>query len=135
MADDSGLEIDFLGGEPGVQSRRWPGYEASDQELIDMALKKLKGVPWEKRTARLRAVGTYYDGKHTIVKSAAIEGVIIEEYAGHCEPGYPFRSIFWIPRFGKLYQDLTEEEHEQINHRKALYESLAGEIAHLIDKK
>src|SRR5688572_5276477 len=41
VADDSGLEIDYLVGEPGVLSRRWPGYEATDQELIDMALKKM----------------------------------------------------------------------------------------------
>src|SRR3989344_4202727 len=47
IADDGGLEIDFLNGEPGVKSRRWPGYEGSDEELINMALEKLRGVPWE----------------------------------------------------------------------------------------
>ena len=56
LADDGGLEIDYLDGEPGVQSRRWPGYEASDEELIQMTLDKLQGVPPAKRGAQLRAV-------------------------------------------------------------------------------
>ena len=57
IADDGGLEIDVLGGEPGVKSRRWiGGKEASDEKLIDYTLRKLKGVPSEKRGAQLRAV-------------------------------------------------------------------------------
>lgn len=128
VTDDAGLEIDFLNGEPGVLSRRWPGHEATDQELIDMALDKLKGVPREKRTAHLRTVGAYFDGKNSLTETAAIDGYIVEEQTIKCEPGYPFRSIFWIPRFNKLYQDLSQEEHEQINHRKAVYDKLAKRI-------
>ena len=56
LADDAGLEIDYLSGEPGVKTRRWPGYEASDEKLIQIALNKLQGVPPEKRTAQLKAV-------------------------------------------------------------------------------
>ena len=84
IADDGGLEIDYLNGEPGVKSRRWPGYEATDEELIEMALKKLEGVPPENRTARLRTVGLYYDGKNTVSRTAAIEGYIVTEYSGIC---------------------------------------------------
>ena len=65
VSDDGGLMIDTLNGEPGVLSRRWPGYEATDQELIDIALTKLKDVPQDKRTAHLRTVGVYYDGVNT----------------------------------------------------------------------
>ena len=128
IADDGGLEIDFLNGEPGVKSRRWPGYEATDEELIDIALEKLKGVPWEKRTARLRTVGTYYDGKRTLQEEGSIKGYITEEKPKKWENGYPFRAILWIPKFKKLFQDLTEEEHTQINHRKIVYQKLGGEI-------
>jgi len=128
IADDAGLEIDHLNGEPGVLSRRWPGYEATDEELIEMALKKLGGVPKERRTAHLRTVGLYYDGKNTLSRTASVEGYITEDYCGHCEKGYPFRSIFWIPKFNKLYQDLTHEEHEEINHRKVVYGQLAKDI-------
>ena len=128
VADDAGLEKDYLNGEPGVLSRRWPGYEATDEELIEMALKKLDGVPKERRTARLRTVGLYCDGKQTLSRTASVEGYITEDYCGHCEKGYPFRSIFWLPKFSKLYQDLTHEEHEQINHRKVVYGQLMKDI-------
>lgn len=130
-SDDAGLEIDYLHGEPGVLSRRWPGYEASDQELIDMALDKLKGVPPERRTAHLRTVGCYYDGAHTLMESEAIDGSIIEERPENCEKGYPFRSIFWIPQFKKIYQELTHEEHEAVNHRRKAYGRLREKILQL----
>ncbi len=148
VADDGGLEIDFLNGEPGVLSRRWsfdfapstslrisqdkPGPERTDQELIDIALAKLKGVSWEKRTAHLRTVGAYYNGKNISTETAAVDGYIIEESDGKIEAGYPFRSIFWIPEFKKLYRDLAQEEHEQINHRKTVYSKLAAKI--VVDK-
>lgn len=128
VADDAGLQIDFLNGEPGVKSRRWLGYEMKDQEMINTALDKLKGVPREKRTAHLRTVGAYFDGKNILTETAAIDGYITEEQTVECEPGYPFRAIFWILRFNKLYQDLTHEEHEQINHRRMVYGKLAKKI-------
>lgn len=141
VADDAGLEIDCLNGEPGVLSRRWPsfaeasegrfGREKTDRELIDLALEKLKGVPKEKRTAHLVAVGAYYDGRNTIIEWGSIDGYIVEKQMAECEPGYPFRAIFMITEFGKLYQDLTHEEHEKINHRKLLYQRLAEKIANL----
>lgn len=133
VADDAGLEIDFLNGEPGVKSRRWLGYEMADQEMIDMALEKLKGVPTEKRTAHLKTVGAFYDGKNILTETAAIDGYIAERQTAECKPGYPFRSIFWIPKFNKLYQDLTHEEHEQINHRKIVYNKLTSQISRLLD--
>ena len=128
IADDGGLEIDFLNGEPGVVSRRWPGYEATDQELIDMALEKLKGVSREKRTAHLTTVGAFYDGQHELSEIASIDGYITEEQLVDCNPGYPFRAIFWIPEKKCLYQHLTPEEHEEVNHRKVVYGRLGERI-------
>src|SRR3989338_5660668 len=78
VADDAGLEIDFLNGEPGVKSRRWLGYEMKDQEMINTALDKLKGVPIEERTAHLKTVGAYFDGKNILTETAAIDGYITE---------------------------------------------------------
>ena len=49
LGDDGGIEVEALGGEPGVRTRRWPGYEASDEELIEMMLEKMKDVPGDKR--------------------------------------------------------------------------------------
>lgn len=133
VADDSGLEIDFLNGEPGVRSRRWLGHEMTDQEMIDTALKKLKGVPPDKRTAHLVAVGVYYDGKVLLKERGSIDGHISEEQKIKCEPGYPFRTIFVVDRFNKLYQELTHDEHEQLNHRRILYAGLADKIRASVD--
>ncbi len=131
VADDGGLEIDYLNGEPGVKSRRWPGYEATDQELINLALEKLSGVPWEKRTASLVSVGVFYDGKSILRAVEKIKGFITEDKASRFEKGYPFRAIFWLPEFKKLYQDLTKEEHEEINHRRKVFSKLAGMVKNL----
>lgn len=141
IADDGGLEIDALRGEPGVKSRRWPsfaeasegkpGREKTDEELIDLALQKLEGVSQEKRTARLRTVGTFYDGVHTLVASGSIDGYILEEKPSSWDRGYPFRAIFLVPQFGKVYRDLTDEEHEKVNHRHFAYGELGEKIAKL----
>lgn len=138
IADDGGLEIDILGGEPGVKSRRWPSSteilegkaerEKTDQELIDITLEKLKGVPQDKRKVKLRTVVTYYDGNHVISDSQSIEGYITEGEPPPCESGYPFRAIFWIPKFKKLFQDLTDEEHKSINHRRRAIENVVNKI-------
>ena len=131
VADDAGLEIDFLNGEPGVRSRRWLGYEMTDQEMIDTALDRLKGVTKEKRTAHLVATGAYYNGKNTIIERGSIDGLILEKQIIKCESGYPFNVIFWIPKFNKLYKELTHAEHEQINHRGFIYRRLAQKIKKL----
>ncbi len=126
VADDGGLEIDALGGEPGVKSRRWPGYEADDETLVQMALAKLQGVPLEKRTARLRTVVAlaFPDGR-TETATEAIKGVIREEPSEKRDAGYPFRSLFWLPEIQKFYIDLTDEEHTRFNHRRRALEKIA----------
>ena len=123
VADDGGIEIDALGGEPGVKSRRWPGYE-----LIELTFKKMKDIPREKRTASLVAASTFYDGKNSLTFRRSVDGYIIENKPSECELGYPFRALFWIPRFRKIYQDLTLEEHDQINHRIIVYRKLKDAI-------
>lgn len=142
ISDDGGFEIDALGGEPGVKSRRWPTdeeisagilpREKTDEELIALALHKLRGVSKEKRTARLRIALAYYDGKKSHTVSRSVEGVVPLVSAKKWDRGFPFRAIFFIPRFGKLYQDLSPEEHEKINHRRAAVEELKKILAESI---
>jgi len=118
-----------------VLSRRWPApgerlpyLEKTDDELIDLALAKLSGIPEQQRTARLRVVGAYVDNVRTLTETAAIEGRIVSVRPTECERGYPFRSIFLVPRFGKLFKDLTHEEHEAVNHRRVVYLALRDRI-------
>ena len=120
LAEDGGLEIDYLNGEPGVHSRRWPGHKATDKELIDMALTKLKGVPMEKRGAQFRvSVAFKKDQKAKIITAeGALRGFILEEPGAKIVPGFPFRSMFYIPEIGKVLGELTMESEAKIAHRR-----------------
>jgi XTP/dITP diphosphohydrolase len=120
LADDGGLEVDALGGEPGVRSARWLGREASDEELIATTLERLRGVPPAERGAALRLVVAlvWPDGAE-VLGQGIIRGVIAEEATPRRESGFPFRSVFFLPELGRYYVDLTPEEHERINHRRA----------------
>lgn len=124
LAEDGGFEIDYLHGEPGVKSRRWPGHEATDQELIDLTLKKLQGVPEEKRDCRLIVVAAYFNGKDLKFGQGFVTGSILEKADSRIQAGFPFRSLFWSKDFDKLLLDLTPEEHQLINHRKTALQQL-----------
>lgn len=121
IADDGGLEIDYLNGEPGIHSRRWLGGKTtSDEALINLTLKKLKGVPEIKRGAQLRTVVVFAlpNGK-CYKKEGKIRGIITKQKAKGLTKGVPFRSLFYLPNLGKYYNRayLTKEEDLQLNHR------------------
>jgi len=119
LADDGGLEIDYLRGRPGIKSHRWPGYEASDQKLIDYTLKKLKGVPWEKRGTQFRVIlALAIPGKKVLTFEGKKRGIILTEPRGKLIPGYPFRSIFYLPKYRKSFNELSFKEEIKIGHRK-----------------
>jgi len=122
LAEDSGLEIDYLNGEPGVKSRRWPGHKASDAELISMTLEKLRGVPLKKRGAQLRVIIALLIDKTVKTFEGILRGVIIKEPIEKIIPGYPFRSLFYVPEVDKVLGELTMEEEARIAHRKKALE-------------
>lgn len=129
FADDGGYEIDYLDGWPGVKSRRiLPGdREGTDQELIDLVLDKMKGVPYELRTVRLTssAVLSDPDGKIIFEETVSSEGIIAEKPGPILIPGYPFRSIHFLPDLNKTYAELTEEEMKAHSHKRPVAEKLA----------
>lgn len=125
FAEDGGFEIDFLGGAPGVHSRRIlpGGKDATDEEIVEYVLSKLKGVPKEKRTARLKVAVAISDPKGNIIfeDSGSIDGYVLEKSDG--EPlieGYPYRNLLFIPSLGKTYAKISDEDHEKINHKKII---------------
>lgn len=121
LADDGGFMIDALNGEPGVKSNRWLGRKSTDQELIYYTLHRLNGVPFEKRSGKGALVLCYYNPESGTLKTVHhdIAGYIAEEPSGRIIPGFPYRALFKVAAFGNRYYDeLSEAEHDQINHRK-----------------
>ncbi len=128
LADDSGLVVDALDGEPGVKSRRWPGYEATDQELLDMLFAKLEGVPMEKRTAKFVVINALTDGQKTIVAKGEGLGVIGTELACEIKPGIPWSSVFYPQGYDKVFSQLSIEEKNKISHRGRALNNLIKEL-------
>lgn len=120
VADDGGLEITALNGEPGVRSRRWLGYEATDSELIDHLKKVTKSLPEDKREAYFKTVVSFALPVGNVLSVAGeIKGVLSEEPEANLSEGYPYRSFFYLPDLKKFYHesDLSPEEMKQYNHR------------------
>lgn len=116
IADDSGLEVDALGGEPGVRSARYAGENASDTRRIEFLLAKLKGVPWEKRTARFRCViAIAGPGGNVEICSGDCAGFITFEPFG--EHGFGYDPVFYLPEFGKTMAELSPAEKNRVSHR------------------
>lgn len=120
MADDSGLEIDYLNKEPGIYSARYLGEDTSYAVKNANLIARLDGVPQEKRTARfVCAIAAVLPDGRELTTRAAIEGTIGYEEKG--ENGFGYDPIFYVPQFGKTTAELTEEEKNQVSHRgKAL---------------
>ncbi len=120
MADDSGLEVDYLNKEPGIYSARYLGedtsYHVKNQNLIE----RLAGVPEKERTARfVCAIACVLPNGRLFIKEATIEGWIGCEERG--ENGFGYDPIFMVPEYGKSTAELSEEEKNAISHRgKAL---------------
>ena len=116
LADDSGLEVDALGGEPGRLSARYAGEKASDRDRISYLLAKLEGVPWQRRFARFRCVIAIAtpDGKVELC-SGECRGVITFEPRG--EQGFGYDPIFYLPELGKTMAELPLEIKNQVSHR------------------
>lgn len=120
LADDSGLEVDYMDKQPGVFSHRFGGedtpYSIKNQMIID----NLAGVPEEKRTARfVCAIAAVFPDGTELVREAAMEGIIGEREAG--ENGFGYDPIFYLPEFGCTSAELSPEDKNAISHRgKAL---------------
>jgi XTP/dITP diphosphohydrolase len=124
LADDGGYEIEILGGWPGVKSRRIlpDGKEGTDADLIKVVLEKMAGLPKGQRTVRLTAAVALADQQGRIIyqDQASLEGLVTEQPGPVLIPGYPFRSIHWIPAVGKTYAELTPAEHNRYSHRRQI---------------
>ena len=129
LADDGGFEIDELGGEPGVYSHRWvdPTRESSDEELNTYTIERMKHLPEGKRGAQLRLVLALMLPDGTIKTAEdSVHGIVPIHPTGKLSPGFPFRSLLFLPEINKYYNhdELTELENEKYNHRKKHWNNL-----------
>lgn len=129
LADDSGIEVDALGGRPGVWSARFAGEHATDRENLEKMLKELRGVPPERRTARYRCVIAHVgsaDDPRPILGEGCWEGLIAEAPRG--EGGFGYDPIF-LPRHGdRTAAELEPEEKSAVSHRAQALSSLRAQL-------
>lgn len=118
LADDSGLEIDALGGEPGIYSARWAGVETPYVERFRILAERLAGVPEQQRAARYRAaIALAQPAPHGLydVVEGTMEGRIIAQPRG--TGGFGYDPIFYVPELGKTVGELPSEQKHRISHR------------------
>jgi XTP/dITP diphosphohydrolase len=116
LADDSGLEVDALGGAPGVLSSRYAGLGASDKKRVAFLLSKIEDVPWEKRTAQFRCVMAIATPDGEIkTSSGTCKGIITLFPQG--DNGFGYDPIFYVPEFKKTMAELPPEIKNHISHR------------------
>ncbi len=125
VSDDTGLEIDALGGEPGIKVRRWKGYKMSDNEIIEYALERLKNVSKDKRGAQFRTViAVAKKGLPIKVFSGVLRGSIVSEPHPYREEGLPFQPLFYADEYKQMLYEIhtlpTIQKLEQkiITHRE-----------------
>ncbi len=126
LADDGGLEVDALGGAPGVNSHRWLGPEADDAMLAEEIVRRMAEVPQGRRTARIRcALALRYDrggaaAEHVV--EAAIEGVIAVQVYRPVRVGFPYRAVLYLPQRRCYLAELGEAEEARIGQRRTAVE-------------
>ena len=129
LADDSGLEVDALGGEPGRLSARYAGEGASDRERVNYLLSRLKNVPWQKRSASFRCViAVATPGGEVELCSGECRGFITFELRG--EQGFGYDPVFYLPELDKTMAELPLEMKNQVSHRG----QAAGKVSQVLER-
>ena len=121
LADDSGLEVDALGKEPGVYSARYAGPDCTDEANTALVLSKMKGFPDEVRTARFRCVLAVAENGQTLaVFAGAVEGILAHEVRG--EGGFGYDPIFMPLGYEETFGELSSEIKHSMSHRSRALE-------------
>jgi XTP/dITP diphosphohydrolase len=129
LADDSGLEVDALGGAPGIHSARY--VSGSDADRVQALLSDLRGIPWEERTARFRCVIAIVTPDGETYKAEGVrEGMIAYEPAG--EGGFGYDPIFYLPDHGHTMAQLSRKMKDRISHRARAVEAALPTLRRLL---
>ncbi len=123
ISDDGGFVIPYLNGEPGVHSARWLGENSSEDNLIKHTLTRLENAHDKQRQAYLELVLCFYDPfrKLLLFENEKITGFVADKPSEKRVKGFPYRALLKVEPFHKYYDELSTQEHLQVNHRlKAL---------------
>jgi XTP/dITP diphosphohydrolase len=130
VADDSGISVDALGGEPGLFSSRFGGEGASDLDRNNLLLEKLRGVPEEERGARFTcAVAVARAGEVLFQAQESVFGRIAREMRG--ANGFGYDPLFFYPPYGRTFGEVPREDKDRVSHRGKAFALLRGYLAGL----
>lgn len=115
IADDSGLEVDALGGRPGVCSARYAGASSTDQDRIDKLLREMKDVPLEMRTGRFVCAAAFVWESGEIVFHGEVHGNILEEPRGNL--GFGYDPVFYHSGLRRTFAEMTPDQKSSVSHR------------------
>ncbi len=132
LADDSGLEVDALNGEPGVHSARFSGESATDLKNNLKLLDLLEKVPSDQRDARFKCVAVFFDKNTMHFEEGICQGEIIDDFRGN--QGFGYDPLFYLQNFNKTMAELSEDEKNQISHRGKAFRKMAGCLKQRIKK-
>jgi XTP/dITP diphosphohydrolase len=114
-ADDTGLEVDALNGEPGIYSARYAGENCSYSDNVNKLMKNMHSFPKNERTARFKTAIAFVDENMELVSEGSVEGLIATEPKG--VGGFGYDSVFYVPENGKTYSEMSMKEKNKISHR------------------
>lgn len=120
LSDDGGIEIDALGGAPGIHSKRWVGKDSTDEKIIEKMKQVALELPDNNRTAYFKTVVTVaFPNGEIIQETGEVKGEIARKPLLKILQGYPYRSFFFLPEINRYYHesDLSEEQEKLYNHR------------------
>ena len=134
LADDSGLVIDYLNGEPGIYSARYMGEDTSYRIKNGNLIQRLEGVPDEERTARfVCAIAAAFPDGTVLTTEGTVEGRIGYEEKG--ENGFGYDPIFYLPEYGCTTAQLTEEKKNEISHRGKALRKMVEKLRERVDMR
>lgn len=130
LADDSGLEVDYLQGAPGVYSARYAGEHASDADNNHKLLANLANVPPAQRSGRFRCVLALADAEKVwFTADGTVEGVILAEPRG--DKGFGYDPLLFVPELGRTLAEMSAQEKNEISHRGRALKKLVDQLAAL----
>ena len=126
VADDTGLEVDALGGAPGIFSARYAGENCTYEDNVKKLLRELSNVADDRRTARFKTVAVYVHKETELSAEGVVEGVITEKAEGF--GGFGYDPVFSVWDMKKTYAQLADEEKNRVSHRGKAIRSLIEKL-------